>query len=137
MGEVGNYLDGRVLLTKSPTRSGYFVNASIPCFGAVLAAAYLVFTYHRVMTANFIVVLCVYIGLQAFYQWWRCVRNLNRVRQLYASVSEDQRVPGTQIDLALRVATGGMVDLLFYGSLMTICSLALIWALLRHLAATR
>jgi hypothetical protein len=136
MGELGNYLDGRPLLTKSPIRSGYFVSASIPCFGAVVITVYLVLAYHRVMNLNFIVLLCVYIGLHSFYQWWRCVRSLNRVRQLYTSVPEDQRTPGTPMDLALRVATGGAVDLLFYGSGMTICSLVLIWALLRHLSGT-
>lgn len=136
MSQVGNYLDGRVLLTKSPIHSGYFVNASIPCFGAVMLVIYLVLTYHQVMTANFIVLLGAYVGLHSFYQWWRCVRYLNRVRQLYTSVSEDQRSPGAQMDIALRTATGGIVDLLFFGSGMTICSLVLIWALLRHLTGT-
>ena len=135
MGEVGNYPDGRTLLTKSLIRSGLLVNASVPCLGAVAIVVYLVLIYHRLMTANFIVALCGYIGLQAFYQWWRCVRILKRVRQLYASVPEDERIPGTQMDLALRIATGGMIDVLFLGSLMTICSLVLIWALLRHLTA--
>jgi hypothetical protein len=131
--ELGNYLDGRTFLTRSPIRSGYFVNASIPCLGAVFIVAYLVLAYHHVMTANLVVVLCAYVGLQSLFQWWRCVRNLNRVRQLYTSASEDQRAPGTPMDLALRIATGGIVDQLFFGSLMTVCSLALIWVLLRHL----
>jgi len=136
MGELGDYPGGRALLTKPPMRTGLFVNASVACLGVVVFVVYLVLTYHRAMTAYFIVVLCGYVGLQSFYQWWRCVRCLNRVRQLYSSVSEDQKVPGTPIDLALRVATGGAIDLLFFGSCMTICFLALIWALLRHLTGT-
>jgi len=136
MSELGNYLDGRTLLTKPLIRSGYFVNASIPCLAVVLIAIYLVLTYHRVMTAYFVVVLCIYVGLHSFYQWWRSIRYLNRVRELRMNASEDQKTNGTQMDLALRVATGGIVDLLFFGSGMTVCSLVLVWALLRHLTGT-
>lgn len=133
MSELGYNPGGPELFTKSPMRTGVFLNASVACLGTVVIVVYLVLAYHRVMTSNFIVVLCGFVGLWSYSQWSRCLRNLNRIRRLYTSIPEDQRAAGTQVDQALRVATVGMVDSFFFGSIVTACSLTLIWALLRHL----
>jgi hypothetical protein len=136
LSQMSNYADGEIFISRSPISSLHFVGITLTSLAALLFAAYLALTYHRFVTANFIVALCCYVGLQSFYQWWRCVKTLNRVRQLYESVPEYERTQGSRMNLALRVAVSGLVDLLFWGSGVTICSLALIWTLLRHLSGS-
>jgi hypothetical protein len=54
------------------------------------------------------------------------------MRELYSTISEEER-KGAASDLALRVAAGGIVDLLFYSYGMMLFALAIIGFLLTRI----
>ena len=46
---------------------------------------------------------------------------------------QEEAEDGTPVDAALRIAAGGLTDLLFYSYGMLIVALAIVWLLLKHL----
>src|SRR6266849_6453545 len=119
MSDIGNFIDGRGLLTRSPFRSGYFVVASLMALGGLLANAYMICRYWRAMGVYGAFVLGSLVGVEQIYQWWRALRYYAKLRELYSGSDIEMR-EGSPLGIALRVAAGGIVDLLFfsYGTIL-------------------
>ena len=132
MGDIGNFIDGRGLLTRSPFRSGYFVVASLMAVGCLLASAYIICRYWRAMGVYNAFVLGSLISVEQIYQWWRALRYYAKLRELYSGSDVEMR-EGSPLGIALRVAAGGIVDLLFYSYGTILFILILIGVLLGRL----
>jgi hypothetical protein len=132
MDDFRGYIDGRSFLTGSTFRSGYFLSASIVGLCAVVIDVYILIHHWQALNKGAVVVLGGLIGVQLIYQWWRTLRYYSKVRELYSMRSEDAR-DGTPLDVALRIAVGGLVDILFYCYGMTLMALIFIGVLLTHL----
>ena len=137
MDDFRTFLDGRRFMTDSPFRSGYFVVASVAGLGAVLTDAYLIVRHWQTLNEGVVITLGIVIGVQLIYQWWRTLRYYSQIRKLDATKAEGEAKEGTPLDGALRLATGGLTDILFYCYGMTLVALILIGVLLTHLDRVR
>jgi len=133
MSEIGNFLDGRKFLTGSPFRSGYFITVSLIGLASIGFMVFIIQQHRRVLTTNYVIVLCSMIGGQTIYQWLRSLRYFRRIRELFSQAEISHGGTSDSIELALRVAAGAIVDILFYTSGMTLFSLFLIMWLLERL----
>ena len=131
MNDLRTFIDGRCFLTRSPFRSMYFIVATILGSVAVVVDVYVIYR-HRQTLNRYVAIVMILIGVQAIYQWWRCLRYYSKVRKLYAMKSENETECGPPLDVALRIAAGGLTDLLFYCYGMTLASVILIGVLLAH-----
>ncbi len=137
MTNIGNFLDGRTLLVGSPFRSLSFLIASVAGAGSVALAAYLLFRHLQMLTVNAAVLLGVLIGAQLVYQWWRVLRYRSKIRALYLKSSGEDTKEGSPLDIAVRVAVGGLVDVLFFSYGIAFSALVLIGFLLFRLDGLR
>ncbi len=137
MSEIGNFIDGRGLLTKSPFRSWYFLLVTVLCLGSIMIVAYLIYMHWQALGLGAICFLVVFICVQAINQWWRALRYYSRLRKLYAAETDGEAKARSPLDIALRIAAGGITDLLFYSFGTTICSLILIRFLLTRVDGIR
>ena len=129
MSHFGSFLDGRRFLAASPFRSLSFVIASIAGLCAVIIDVYLIYRYLNTATVQLALILSISIGVQLIYQWFRVLRYRAKIRDLYTKGSDD----GSHLDVAVRVAVAGMIDVLFFSYGITIVALILIGFLLSRL----
>ena len=133
VGEVRSFLDGRSFLEGAPFRSGYFVITSVVGMGALLGDAYLVYRCWPMRNGLAVLGLAGLIAIQIIYQWWRIWRYYAVIRKLYSRKRLAEAEDGTALDAALRIAAGGLIDILFYSYGMVIVALAIIGLLLMRL----
>jgi hypothetical protein len=137
IGEIRAFLDGRCFLRNGPLQSGYFLVASLVGLVAFVADGYLIYRQWSVPHMMGMCGLAGLIGIQIVYQWWRALRYYAMIRKLYSLRTQTEAQDGTPLDAALRIATGGLTDILFYSYGMLIVSLAIIGLILRHLEPVR
>jgi hypothetical protein len=125
MEEIGSYPDGRKLLTASPIWSGSFVAISVSCLALILFTTYIILRHFQTLGFSGTVLLAVFIGVQSFYQWWRAVIYLRKMRVLYATAGFEQSGDGSTLDIVLRLAARSITDLLYYHFGMVIVCLVL------------
>jgi len=133
MSEIGNFLDGRGFLMGSPFRSVYFLITSVVGVGCIVVDVYLLYRYRQTLTISAALMLSTLIGLQLIYQWWRVLRYRAKILEAYSKGSEEEVKGGSPLDVALRVAAGGMIDLLFFSYGITLVALILVGFLLSRL----
>lgn len=136
MSDTGNFTDGRGLLTRSPFRSGLFIVTSSVALGSILVDAYIIYRHWRTAGVYAALILSTLIGLQLIYQWLRALRYYAKLRDLYAGSDEEIRA-GSPLGIALRIAAGGMVNLLFFSFGTILLALILIGVLLTRLDGMR
>jgi hypothetical protein len=132
MNQRRSVVDGRAFLTGSPLRSGYFVVTSAMGAASIALVAYLLFHYWRVLNVYIVITLAVPIGSQLLYQWLRALKYYSKIRELCSKRRTEGVLEEHSDDEALRIAVGGVTDVLFYCYGMILCSLAVIAALLAH-----
>lgn len=127
-----NLIDGGLFLKRAPLHSWFFRIASVLGAGCVLADIFLIWRYYSLLPAGVVVILGVFVGVQAVYQWWRAIKYYAQIRHLCAQ--NPQADTGEQFprDDALRLAAGGITDLLFYGYGMTLVTLIMMGLILAH-----
>jgi hypothetical protein len=135
--DIRSFLDGRRFLKDSPFRSGYFWVVSAMGLAAILVDAYILYRHWQSLNVFVAILLGVPIGAQLIYQWLRTLRYYSRVRELYLRKSDEEAQDGSPLDSALRIAAGGLTDLLFYCYGMTLVALILVGALLTRLDGVR
>ena len=133
MNEVGNFPDGQKLLTGSPLQSGYFLSMSMLGLAALLWDVYLICQYWHSLNMYFIWALIGFIGIQLIYLWLRVVRYFAKLRSLYIPGFYEETKGGSSLDIALRIATGALNEILFYSYGLILCTLILVGVLLGHL----
>jgi F0F1-type ATP synthase assembly protein I len=124
-----NLVEGRDETAAFSVRSSSFIAATIAGFVAVLIDGYLIWRYWGKAPNYVALFLGLLIGVQLVYQWLRVVRYCAKIREL-DSESLDQ---GTPRDAALKLAVGGMLDVLFFSYGIISVALILIGALLARL----
>ena len=137
MSNVGNFPAGRGLLMGSPFRSVNFLIASVVAAGAVVVDVYLLYRHWQTLTAYTVMILSALIGVQLIYQWWRVLRCYGRIQELYSKASDEGVNEGANLDAAVRVATGGMTDVLFFSYGIALSALILVGVLLTRLDGLR
>jgi len=128
-----SFIDGRCFLTGSPFRSAWFWVITALGIGALVTDVVLLIQYHHLLDSNASVALGALVGIQLLYQLWRTLRYYARIRTLYSMKSADEAKEGSPLDLAIRIATGGLTDLLFYCFGITLVMLVVAGVLLMHL----
>ena len=101
--------------------------------GALLGDAYLVYRCWPMRNGLAVLGLAGLIAIQIIYQWWRIWRYYAVIRKLYSRKRLAEAEDGTALDAALRIAAGGLIDILFYSYGMVIVALAIIGLLLMRL----
>jgi hypothetical protein len=129
--DIGTFVDGRPFLIGSPFTSIFFCVAS--GLGLVSVGVLVYVVYHGSSVPGLSIILIVLVGLQLVYQWWRALRYYSRVRELYSVKSEIETQDSSPLELALRIATGGLTDLLFYCYGISLTMLVIIGVLLKHI----
>jgi hypothetical protein len=137
MNVTRSFIDGRKFLSGFPLGSAYFVVVSLVGLAAVVADVYILSRHWHTLGSFGVIILAVLIGVQLIYQWSRTLRYYSRVRELYLRKSDEEAQDGSPLDLALRIAAGGLTDLLFYCYGMTLLALILVGALLTRLDGVR
>jgi hypothetical protein len=132
MSKLDNFSDGRAFLLRSPFRSMHFLIVSSVGGACLVMVVYLLSSYKQILTAPTRMTIAVLIGLQIIYQWWRILRYYSRIRQLYSIRLEGEAKVETPLDMGLRIAAGGLIDMLFYCYGMTFVLLFVIGVLLSH-----
>jgi hypothetical protein len=136
MSDTGNFTDGRGLLTTSPFRSGQFIVTTLVAMGSILVDAYIVYRHWRTAGVYAALILSILIGVQLIYQWLRALRYYAKLRDLYSGPDEGIRA-GSPLGVALRIAAGGMINLLFFSFGTILLALILIGVLLTRLDGMR
>jgi hypothetical protein len=137
MRDTGNFADGRGLLRSSPFRSWQFVNASIAGLGCVVLNVYLLYRHRHGLTTNNIVVVLLPVCILLVGQWTRTLRYCSRIRELYSIASDNDIETGSPMDIALRVAAGGITEVLFWLYLTNLYTLIYVAVLLSRLDGLR
>lgn len=137
MNEFGALLDGGVFLANSPFRSAYFLVISIVGCGIVAVNTYIICRHWNTLPLSVIVVLGVFISVHTVYQWWRALRYYSKIRALYGEVNSQEVKSMAPHEAALRIAAGGIADILFYSFGMTLITLGIIASTLTHLDGIR
>ena len=130
-GDIRGLLDGQRFLVQRPFRSGCFVVMSAVAVLCLLIDAVSVFHSTGAPNERLVLFLGIAIGLQVVALWRRAVRYYSHIRQLYASRQLDVASNAT-LDLVIRIAAGGLTDLLFYSFGMLVTALVMVWGLLTH-----
>jgi hypothetical protein len=125
-----SFLEGRRLPAAWPFGLASFAVVSILGLCAIVIDVYLIYRYWQTAPENLILILSVSIGVQLAYQWWRVIRYRTKIRQIYPKDSNS----GSPLDLVVRVAAGGMIDVLFFSYGITIVALILIGFLLSKIS---
>jgi hypothetical protein len=131
------FMDGRSFLIDSPFRSGRFWIVTALGLGAFATDILILILFRHLLSVYIIAGLAVLVGVQIVYQWWRILRYYARIRSLYSMKSADEAEEGSPLDLALRVAAGGLSDLLFYCFGMALIMLVVLGAFLAHIDRPR
>lgn len=126
-------IDDRRLLTRSPLHSIHFSITTAIGFAAVTVDAYVLHRHWDTVGAGIVIGLGILIGLQIIYQWLRALRYYSKLRELYSMKSAEETRSGSTVDMALRIAAGGLTDILFYCYGMTLLALVIIGVLLTRL----
>lgn len=126
MSVPSSFIDGRRFLASSPFRSPYFLAVTALALSAVLVDLAVLYINRRSAHETSLVLAGLLVATQLGYQWWRALRYYSRIRFLYKEKPENDAREGSNVDLALRTATGGIVDLLFYFYGITLVLLILI-----------
>jgi len=137
IGELRNFLDGRKLLSAKPFQSGYFVVTGMTGVAALLANSYVAYKLWLTISHQAALILGALVGLQIVYQWWRALRYYGVIRRLYAMKSDLEATENSPLDAAIRIAVGGLTDILFYCYGMLLVTSIVIGALVRHLERIR
>jgi hypothetical protein len=137
MDNLRNFVDGRIFLTDSPFRSAYFMVATVVGLVSAVIDVYLLFRHWQTLNVYIVLVLGILIGVQLVYQWVRTLRYYYNIRKLYTVKSEVEAKEGTPLDIALRIATGGLTDTLFYCYGMILVEVITIGVLLTRLDGMR
>ncbi len=137
MNEFGGLLDGRMFLTNSPFRSWHFLGTSVVGLGILVMDTYILCRHWHTLSLGVIVVLGVFIGVHTIYQWWRALLYYSKIRQLHnMEISQENNDISPQ-ETVLRIAAGGITDILFYSFGMTFIALIIIASTLSHLDGIR
>jgi hypothetical protein len=126
MNSTSPFIDGRRFLAESPFRSAYFLVATALGLSTVVLAIAILYRNRNSAHEQSLVLVVGLAFIQLIYQWWRILRYYSRIRSLYAERPENEAREGSPLDLALRTATGGLIDLLFYCYGIALLLLALI-----------
>ena len=137
LGELRNFLDGRKFLSTTPFRSGYFMVISVSGLLALVANSYVAYRLWLTISTQAGLLLGILVGIQIVYQWWRALRYYNVIRRLYSMRTGSDAAEGSPLDAALRIAIGGLTDILFYSYGTLLVTPIVIGALLRHLERVR
>ena len=133
MNQIGNFPDGIVIIQNSPWHSMYFrVTSSLGAI-SVLLVAYLLNKHWQTLSQFSIIGLGIFVGAHLIYQWWRALRYHAKIRALCSTSSSENPDAGTPHDAALRIAVGGIDEILFYSFGMTLICLVLIGGFLTRL----
>jgi hypothetical protein len=127
------YIDGRRFLTQSPLRSTWFLIPTALGVAALIIDAALLVRYQHLLNVNASIALGALVGAQLIYQWWRTLRYYRKIRELYTTKAGDEAEDGSPLDLALRIAAGGLSDVLFYSYGMALIMLIVTGVLLAHM----
>jgi hypothetical protein len=133
MNDIGRFIDGRGLLTRSPFKSWLFVNSSVACLGSILLTAYIIVRHWHILNGNLGSCLAIFVGIHSFYQWVRVRRYYRRMQELYEAAVYEQPRDGSSLDIALRTAAGAIIDIVFYHFGMVLVCLFVIDGLLFRL----
>lgn len=125
-------MDGGLFLAKAPMHSWYFRIASVLGFGCVLADIFLIWRYYSLLPVGVVVILGVFVGVQAAYQWWRALKYYAQIRHFCAQNPRTNIGEQSPRNDALRLAAGGITDILFYGYGMTLVALIVLGLVLAH-----
>lgn len=138
MNEFGPLLDGRMFLANSPFRSWHFLGISVVGLGILIMDTYVLCRHWQTLPLSDVVALVVFIGVHTIYQWWRALLYYSKIRQLHSSmeISQEGNDMSPQ-ETALRIAAGGVTDILFYSFGMTFIALGILASTLRHLEGIR
>jgi hypothetical protein len=128
-----SFVDGHSFIAGSPFRSAYFLAASIVGLALVVTDAYLVYRHWQTTPIGVGLTLGILIGIQSLYQWWRILRYREKIRSLCSKGQDKDAAEANSIPESVRVATGGMIDALFFSYGITLVSLILIGFLLTRL----
>jgi hypothetical protein len=104
--------------------------------GAILVDAYIIYRHWRTAGVYAALILSTLIGVQLIYQWLRVLRYYAKLRDLYSGSDEEIRA-GSPLGVALRIAAGGMINLLFFSFGTILLALILIGVLLTRLDGMR
>jgi signal transduction histidine kinase len=132
MNQNRGFFDGRLFLASSPFRSGHFILTSVIGFGSIALVGFILWWHWQILNLFVKIILAVPIGAQIVYQWLRVRRYYSKIRELYSEISHEEAVAKSNLDEVLKIAVGGMTDILFYCYGMILCSLVVIAALLTH-----
>lgn len=128
------FIDGRRFLVDSPFRSVHFLVVTALGLGAFVVDVYILYRYRPPAHEFSLVLVGVLVLIQLVYQWWRILRYYRRIRRLYSERAGSQVVEDSSpVDLALRIAAGGLVDLLFYCYGIALILLVLIGFMMTHI----
>jgi hypothetical protein len=72
------------------------------------------------------------VGWGLVNTWWRALRYIGRVRDLYREGSVTEVEQGSPLDIAVGVAAGAISDILFFGSGATVLSMGFVVKLLNR-----
>ena len=133
MDKIRGFIDGHIFFENSPFSSRYFRIASFVGLVSVVVDVYLIVEHWHALNIIVTVLLGAQIGVQLIYQWWRTWSYYSKIRKLYSMKSEEEAKEGSPLDLALRIAAGGLTDGLFYSYGMTLVALFIIGILLTRL----
>ena len=114
MNSPSPFIDGRCFLADSPFRSAHFLVVTALGLSAVVVDIAILYRNRHAAHEHSLVLAGILVAIQLIYQWWRALRYYSKVRSLYAQRLGDEAREGSPLDLALRTATGGLADLLFY-----------------------
>jgi hypothetical protein len=95
--------------------------------------AYLIHRHGDAIPGNFALTLALWIGLQTLIQWVRALRYYSRMRELYKAEAREGLTANSPLERALRIASGGIAELLFNSFLITLIALFMIMKLLTHI----
>lgn len=127
--------DGGRFLSTSAFRSARFLVLTALGFAAIVFDLSILFLNRRAEHFSSLVVIGLVVAAQLLQSWWRILVFYSTIRSLYAAATVEGEVrEGSPLDLALRTATGGMTNLLFYCYGIALMLLVLVGLLAKHLA---
>jgi len=107
------------------------------CLASIVLTIYILYRHWHTLSGIDVVVVGGFLGLHSFYQWWRAMRYYSEIQILYSIGSRDEEGKQSPLDDALRVAVGGITDILFYSLGMIFIALGMIGGLLGRIDGIR
>ncbi len=127
-------IDGSRFISGSAFRSPRFLVLTALGFAVLVVDLIILYLNRRAEHAASLVVIGGLVAVQLLHQWWGILRYYSRIRSLYAAAKLEGEVrEGSPLDLAVRIAAGGLADILFYGYGIALILLILVGLLARHL----